>query len=255
MQTDYSERRRGYSVRDQLRVLLPLVTVWGVGFGILAAVGIHGNVGELLLDPSYLSGGRWYLGVVSQLGILTWAVAVSSSAWSSWIARVTKRRDAELFLRRAAMVTSILLVDDLFGIHSLIEGPGKLVAEAVIVFPTAGWLIVHRRDIMRTRFQLLAAALLGLGGSVLVDGFFHPNSVEMSGLIEDGAKFLGILAWATYFVMTTKDIAASAIRGALRVPTVIQETSPGSESQSLEDMVRDLQTTSSVHSAHSSSVI
>lgn len=247
MQADYSERRRGYSVGDQLRVLLPLVTVWGVGFGILAAVGIRGNVGELLLDPSYLNGGRWYVGVVSQLGVLTWAVAVCSTLWSSWIARVTKRRDAELFLRRAAIVSAILLVDDLFGIHSLVEGPGKAIAQAAIVLPAAVWLVVHRHDIVRTRFQLLLAALLGLGGSVLVDVFFKPNSVEISGLVEDGAKFLGVLAWATYFVMTTKDIASSAIRGAIRTQPGGPAPSPDHGTQTLEELVQELAKSSAVN--------
>ena len=32
----------------------------------------------------------------------------------------------------------------------------------------------------------------------------------MDAMIEDGAKLLGVLAWAQYFVLTTVDIARSA---------------------------------------------
>ena len=43
-------------------------------------------------------------------------------------------------------------------------------------------------------------------------------------LIEDGLKFLGILAWTQYFAITARDIAASTIAEALSRPNMAEPT-------------------------------
>jgi len=77
------------------------------------------------------------------------------------------------------------------------------------------WVLAFYADIQRTRSVLLFAALASLAGSVVVD-----VGVSLGGdsrlLVEDGMKFLGILAWSQYFAITSRDIAASAITSVLR---------------------------------------
>ena len=71
--------------------------------------------------------------------------------------------------------------------------------------------MLFRSDIGRTRWQVLVAALGANAMSIAVDAFIHPNGFDRALLLEDGAKFLGILAWATYFVVTARDISRSAM--------------------------------------------
>ena len=212
--TPAPERRRGFSAAEQFRLMIPVLVVWSAGFSVLALVSTRDNVGEVLLDAAWYNGGAWYTGLVAQLGVLAWTVAAVSAAWSAWIAAKSDRPDAARFLYRGAAVGTVLLFDDLVSFHNVMLdtiGLPKLLGEAIVLTPLAMWLAVHRRDIARTRAQLLAAALVANAVSFLVDLFAHPKAGDFAVFYEDGPKFLGILAWATYFVVTAGDIARSAL--------------------------------------------
>jgi hypothetical protein len=209
-----SDRRRTFSWKSQLQILVPLFIVWLGGFGVLGAVIAHGNFGQLFLDPAYMNGGVWYNGLVSQLGMVAWSVAAISAAWSAWIAQVSGRAQAARFLFYGAVVGAILLADDLVDIHALLPwiiGIPKVLAQALVLLPLAVWTVRFWPDIVRTRYPVLLAAFAANGVSVMVDSLVHPGSADLALLFEDGPKFLGILAWATYFVLTTRDIARSAM--------------------------------------------
>ncbi len=210
------ERRRGFSLRDQFRLLVPLLVVWAAGCAVLAMVAVRSDVGELLLDPTWVGGAAWYAGIVSQFGAVAWCVAATSAAWSSWVASFGGRVDAAVFLRRGAVVTVVLLSDDLFGLHSGVLrqiGLPKVAGELLVLGPLLLWLTAHVRDLVRTRWQLLAASLSAQAMSFLVDLSVNPGRHDFAVLFEDGPKFLGILAWSTYFVVTARDIARSVMRG------------------------------------------
>lgn len=200
------------------RSIVPLLMVWACGFLILGATLAHGDVRQLFLDPAYANGGPWWTGLVSQIGVLAWTTAAASAAWASWIARHTGRKQAGAFLFRGAMASVILLLDDLLGVHSMFWalGPlGKPFGLTLVLAPVAAWFWTYRSDIVRTRWLLLVAAFLANGASVLVDTLGGGSISDHAALFEDGPKFLGILAWATYFIATTYDIARSALRSAL----------------------------------------
>ena len=61
-------------------------------------------------------------------------------------------------------------------------------------------------ELQRTRFELLVAALVGLGGSLLYDMFYSGTDTGTRVLIEDGLKFLGLVALATWATATAADI-------------------------------------------------
>jgi hypothetical protein len=188
--------------------------VWAVGFAILSAVAVRGEVGDLLLDPAYASGGAWYIGAVSQLGVLAWTTGVGAAAGGAWIASRLGRLGASRFLAAGAGVGGLLLADDLFAVHANVLGvvgiPEPL-GLASVVTPAILWLLACRSDIARTRWQVLASAVGGLVTSAVIDAVVDPRGSDVGLLAEDGPKFLGVLAWATYFVLTARDIAASAI--------------------------------------------
>lgn len=216
-QTPVSEDRRSRRTwRSQRRVLLPLGVVWLFGVCVLAVAAQAKNPQRLFFDPSF-SGpdAAWYVGVVSQLGMLCWAVAASSAAWSSWFAAHVGRRSAARFLGHGALATIVLLADDLFEIHVVAHsalGVPKVLMQAAVVAPAALWLAGHVGDVMRTRWPLLVAAVGALAGSLLVEQITGNSFSASATLAEDGAKFLGVLAWAAYFTLTSVDIARSVLR-------------------------------------------
>jgi hypothetical protein len=209
------ERRRGFSLHDQLRLVVPLVVAWAFGFACLAGVALSSDVGELLLDPTWIGGAAWYAGVISQLGAIAWTTAAVSALFGGWIARVSGRLDASRFLFAGAIATVVLLADDLFGFHATLLpqiGIPKVVAELIVVSPAGFWVLRHRHDVLRTRYQVLVASVLANVASGVIDAVVSPGRYDFGVLFEDGAKFLGVLAWATYFGMTSRDIARSVVR-------------------------------------------
>jgi hypothetical protein len=92
------------------------------------------------------------------------------------------------------------------------------------------WVFVFRAEILRTRFVVLLAAGGALAFSIAADALGLWSSPRVALLVEDGAKLLGVMAWATYFVVTTHDIARSLFVAASSLPddaTVEPEASAG----------------------------
>ncbi len=198
--------------------MTPLLAMWAAGGSVLAFVGAQRSVAleQLFLDPAYLAGEPWYTGVLSDLGVLGWASATVTALWGGWVASQTGRPTAARFLRAAALVSAILLADDLFQLHAdLLRflGLPKGIRQLVIVLPAVVWLVRYAADIARTRWVILVGALIGFGASLLVDGLAAPGST-VGLFVEDSAKLLGVLAWTQYMVLTSLDIMRSTIRDA-----------------------------------------
>jgi hypothetical protein len=222
---DQSIERRGTApLRDQLQVLVPLVPVWAVGFGIIAlvALGNGRQVNALMMDPNFTGGFRWYTGLISNLGILCWTVAAASACWGAWLARLGGRAGAAKFLVASAALTLYLLLDDLLQLHADLlprtTGVPKKGIEALISVAAVVWIMANRPEIRRTR-----VALLGVAGGLLLlkmglDAHPLSSSVRLALLEEDGTKLLGVLSWATYFVMTARDIGRSIYNEARSAP-------------------------------------
>ena len=215
-----ADRRRGFSVRRQLASLAPLGALWLVGIVLLAAARVQTAtpISNLFLDPAHISGLPWYTGALSTFGILVWTGGVVFAAAGAWVARRIGRESASRFLTVGAFATLVLVFDDVFALHASflrnMIGGSKIAAQLLIVLPTLVWVALFLDDIKRTRSALLVAAFASLGGSVLVDiGVGFAGETRL--LVEDGLKFLGILAWSQYFAITSRDIAASAISSAL----------------------------------------
>jgi hypothetical protein len=214
------ERRRGFTLRQQLGLVTPLIVAWSIASIGLAAAGIQNSVPleQLFLDPSYLANAPWYAGLLSNLGILSWTVAAVTAAGGSWVAFHTQRASAGRFLGVASFVATVFLADDLLLLHSGLlrqtTGMPKTAAMALVCIPALIWVVLFHDEIRRTRWIVLAAAGAGLATSVGVDIVFSPAGA--SGLmLEDGAKFMGVVAFAVYNSLTAVDIARSTIRVAM----------------------------------------
>ncbi len=65
--------------------------------------------------------------------------------------------------------------------------------------------------LMRTRWELLAAASLAFGMSLAVEAFWYGEDVGVRVVIEDGAKFMGVLALAAWSVSSASDLIRSVV--------------------------------------------
>lgn len=215
------DRRQLRTIQDAIRLVIPLTVMWSLGVGVMAYVGnqTEDRAGELLMDPSFSIGSAWYTGLVSNLGILTWTVAAFAAFGGAWMCSLGGRDSARRFLIGGGLVGSVMLLDDLFQFHAILLpgelGIPKMLCQALIGIGVAGWIITQRHQIRRTHVHVLLASFGALGISFLIDSKVGPAPGEGWNIIEDGAKFLGVLAWATYFVVTTADISRSVFRDAL----------------------------------------
>lgn len=207
-----TERRTGPSWRADLRPIAPLAVLWLAGSTFLFALVRQEAIPyeDLLLDPTEYGGRPWYSGLISNLGVLGWTTAVVAAAGGGWLAALGSRRGASEMLRGGALLSGLFLLDDLFQFHIIVPrtiGAPKASFYLLYALLAGAWANGNRREFLRTRWHLLGAAVAALGASVLIDLFGNDRSTHL--LAEDSAKFLGILAWALYFVLSTSDIARS----------------------------------------------
>lgn len=196
--------------------LVHLGAVWFVGAVFLFLVGMQqfAPVEDLLLDPSAVGGRPWYVGLVTSLGVLGWAAAVGGCAVTSFVARHAGRDSAADAFRTASFLWLLLLLDDLFLLHSSlfpqlfgVSKSAVLVAELILAVL---WVVQFGREIIRTRWLLLIAAAGAFAWSLGVDTVVAP--LDGRGLLwEDGPKLLGIIALATWSVVTATDILRSIV--------------------------------------------
>ncbi len=213
-----AERRQAPRRRDQLRPLMPLAALWLGACCLLVAMVLQNQVPyeDLLLDPTYASGLPWYMGMVSNLGVLGWTAAAVSGGLGSWTAQMANRRGAAMMLAGGSLLTVLLLFDDLFQLHVLVKpllGLPKWSAYLVYGSAAMFWVGTQAVEIRRTRYGLLVAAATAFAVSLLLDQLAPAFDLSARGALvaEDSAKFFGILAWAQYFVLTSVDIVRSIL--------------------------------------------
>lgn len=212
-----SDRRARPDARRQLASLTPLLGAWVLASMVLCGVAVQRSVPveELFLDAAYLSDRPWYTGMLSNIGILAWTAAAVAGLGGAWVAAQTGRPTAARFLRVGAAATVVLLADDLFELHAVlleVTGIPKPARQLLVVAPAAYWLVRYVDEIARTRWVILACGVGCFVVSLGIDLVGNGSSLSLFG--EDGAKLLGVLAWAQYMVLTSLDITRSTIRAA-----------------------------------------
>lgn len=206
---------RAYAWRQVAVVLAGVLGVVGTGLAVLLfVVGVDPLV--VLRDPLAVAETETGVqlspltGLVSSLGVLAWAAAATASALG---AAVLRGRPAAGPLARAAVLSALLCLDDLFLVHEQVGDQAGRAAESTVLAGLGVLAAAHLwsgRDHLRSRplLPLLAVAVAALGGSVLLD-------VALDSLtLEDTCKAVGVLAWAAFHVGD----AVSACREALPEP-------------------------------------
>ena len=208
------ERRAGYLLGSALLPLMPLLIAWATGaalFGVLVRLSPI-STEELVIDPNAFHSLPWYSGLVSNLGVLGWGSAAMASGAAYWVCSLGGRKRAQNAFGGGALLSTLLLLDDLFQLHIVVPkfiGMPKASFYAMYAVLTLGWLVTNWMELRRTRWQLLAASSIVLGGSIVADQVLSQSPSQL--VIEDSLKFLGIVAWAQYFIFSAMDVARSVI--------------------------------------------
>ncbi|WP_088890904.1 hypothetical protein [Leptolyngbya ohadii] len=156
-----------------------------------------------------------YFALFSNLGVLCLCAASAICLFSAAVINHHyKDRTNTSFLLLSGFVTLGLMIDDFFMLHEEVF-PSRLGAseESIyLVYITVFvlYLFRSRRAILQTNFILFFVAIGFLGISMLTDRIieglpFLSNllSTEQEFFLEDGLKFLGIIAWLFYFIDTS----------------------------------------------------
>ena len=139
--------------------------------------------------------GAWYIGALSNLGAIVWAVAAVSAALT---ATVVRGRERAMF-GAAGAFSFLLLADDLFLLHDAVfpkVGLSESIVQAVYLVVLAFITVRYRHEMGLVAVAGVALTLGFWGASVGMDTFFNNAAVNLDQLVEDGLKFLGIVVWA-----------------------------------------------------------
>lgn len=188
-----------------LIILIPLLFLAAVA---VISVQTEHAIGTLTRDPMTVANLHPITGVVSNVGVLTWAVGAAVSLFTAVVLlRRGDERPFALFLLTAGLLTAWLLLDDFFLLHEIIlpHYLGLTERPLFLIYGTLGlgWFFLFRNEIRQTDFLLLLSGVFFFGASILIDGF-QENVQAVVGewriLLEDGFKFIGIFGWCAYLV-------------------------------------------------------
>ena len=183
-----------------------------VGVGFLSQV-VNGASLEFFLRDIVATGKLpFFAGFVSQIGAMLWCASLTVCLFSLLILH---RRNGSLasskrFLLHAAVLTGVLLLDDIFLFHEEVAPfylhiPEKLVIAGYLLLGIV-FVVLNRNEILSSEYLLFLLALALLGTSVLLDALpiddfglrYFFKQLEI--FLEDGFKFAGITTWLIYFI-------------------------------------------------------
>jgi len=195
------------SVRHLLITVIPSLAIL-VALVVLR-VFFHVSMSDMTSDVTAIAKIHPLSGILSNLGILVWCAAASICAFAAVTLRTSKPRDTFWFLVFSALVSSYLVIDDCFQFHQLASrylGLNDKIFYMALGIAVSVYLIVFRRVIARTNYGFLVVAIGFLTSSVIIDAFLIPylrRYGDWMYLFEDGAKWLGIVSWCSYYVHTS----------------------------------------------------
>lgn len=156
-------------------------------------------------------------GILSNVGILLWCATASICLFSALTLRNAKSNKEYRFLLYSALLSLYLLFDDLFMFHEELAsryfGLNEKVIFSLLGIAVLTYLIAFQRVIRETDYFLLLVALGFLGSSVLIDsvlGRVTRGLGDWEFFLEDGAKWLGIVSWCSYYLFSSYQLLASS---------------------------------------------
>lgn len=203
-------------VRQYLKItLLPAALVLLV-IGVVSAIN-EVSMASVTRDVTAIANIHPLTGILSTLSILLWSVAASITLFTAFILRHSGDSKIFTFLLSSSLLTAYMMFDDALLFHEALI-PQYLGIDEKIVLLTLGvavltYLFSFKKIILETNYFVLTMAFVFLSLSVLTDGILDPwfwSLGHWEYLIEDGAKWLGIASWCSYFTHTSFHFLISA---------------------------------------------
>jgi len=198
--------RRGFLLGLYLPVLGFLVALFSV-----AIFTDKVNIYQLVGDITSVAGVPFWVGALSQVGMVFWAAGLTVCCLTLlFLSRYSALTPAtRRFLQLAAAFNLALMLDDMFLFHEEIA-PDYLGIDEKIVMVSylllgLSFVVFNFKEILAGEYAILGLALGLFAVSIFFDAIPDPwyKSVivldKLEHMIEDGAKFAGIVTWLAFF--------------------------------------------------------
>ncbi|ABA87886.1 hypothetical protein Pcar_0627 [Syntrophotalea carbinolica DSM 2380] len=172
---------------------------------LLASVHMDIPLAMFTRDPADITHTSPFLGVVSNICILLWCASAAICFFSFFVLRKTGANSAAIFFLFSGLLTSMLMLDDLFLLHERIFPEYLHWRQRYIYLSYVSIVLVYltafRHIIFKNNFLLLALALGFFFLSVAVDCMATKMETLVLDyhLFEDGFKLFGLASWLGYF--------------------------------------------------------
>ena len=138
------------------------------------------------------------VGMISNIGILLWGAASSICFFTTFSESINRALSKLLLL--GGLFSGLLCIDDFFLLHDRYVGPDflNLTYLAISIF----LLVRFRMILKKIGIFNLVISILFLGLSIFFDGVIQQifnQSYELTQLIEEWFKFLGIACWLNFW--------------------------------------------------------
>lgn len=201
-----------------------LAATFAAALAILSLVGLGGaledrSLGFFTRDPAYATSLEGcdeascaYAGVLSNVGVLVMSAAALVAAIAAYLTppRTVRRR----LLGASAALSVLVLADDLFLLHDAVLAYAHPQGQRAMLLVLGGcalaYVLAFRDQLPRTLPVLLIVCAVTFGTSLAVDQALD----DPPRLVEDGAKFLGIVSWALWVVLVARPSLVAARRAA-----------------------------------------
>ncbi|MBI5943336.1 MAG: hypothetical protein HY864_03130 [Chloroflexi bacterium] len=158
------------------------------------------DTSDLTQDPNSVAGQPFYIGLISNLGVIFWGASAAVSIFAGLIGK-SKAPSAASFLIYSGIFSALLLLDDLLQLHEgFFQYDLHIPEELVLALYSAIAILIyfrHRKFILPSQYFILLSSLMFFGFSLSVDTFL--DDIPGENLLEDGSKFIGILTWFGYY--------------------------------------------------------
>ena len=196
-------------------IFTPGIIILGLGIYLTESNNIHFEM--VSRDPIQILNGKPYIGIISNIGILMWCATCTILLYSSLICRIKNRPPRETnFLFFSGLLSIFLMIDDLFLMHDVIF-PEYLKIDEKIFYVVYGLSVIaiflrFYKIMLTTDYVLLMLAFFLLGFSAITDIVLTLGlHLKHEYAFEDSFKFLGIIAWFSYFSRTGFKFVKNAI--------------------------------------------
>lgn len=185
------------------------LTIAFLGASFIGAQAIGLPFASLARDTTAVLNGHPFVGMISNLGVLLFAMATGISLFCyAFLAIATSPRQAQFFLA-TGLFTGMLMIDDLFLLHENIFPLMLNISESLVflfyIVCFCLYCFTFRKHLLNrySYFFLLAAVFFAVAMTADKIPFLRLVLAQEAGdLLEDGAKMLGIVSWAAFVFRT-----------------------------------------------------